>query len=37
MSEADRFSALCSQIVGRRLTYQELTGKEAQKQEEEPF
>lgn len=30
-NEEDRFSSLCSQIVGRRLTYKELTGKEAQK------
>lgn len=38
MSESDRFNALCSHIVGRRLTYKDLTGKEAQKQaEEEPF
>ncbi len=34
MDEEDRFSSLCSQIVGRRLTYKELTGKEGQKQEE---
>ena len=34
MSEADRFNSLCSQIVGRRLTYNELTGKEG---ETEPF
>jgi len=35
MSEADRFSSLCSQIIGRRLTYKELTGKEGQRQEVE--
>ncbi len=38
MTESDRFNNLCSQIVGRRLTYKGLTGKEAQRQEqEEPF
>jgi hypothetical protein len=37
MTEVDRFGSLCSQIVGRRLTYKELTGKEEQRQEEEPF
>jgi transposase-like protein len=37
MSEADRFNALCSQIVGRRLTYQQLTGKEAETASEEAF
>ena len=26
ISELDRFSRLCKQIVGRRLTYKELTG-----------
>ncbi len=35
MSEADRFSSLCSQIIGRRLTYKELTGKVGQRQEVE--
>ncbi|MBV9301879.1 MAG: transposase [Acidobacteriaceae bacterium] len=34
MSEADRFSSLCSQMVGRQLTYQQLTGKEEQKQDD---
>src|SRR5581483_9927683 len=33
MSEEDRFNSLCSQMIGRRLTYNELTGKEEQKQE----
>ncbi|MBV9499796.1 MAG: IS1595 family transposase [Acidobacteriaceae bacterium] len=33
ISDAERFETLCSQIVGRRLTYRELTGKEEQKQE----
>jgi transposase-like protein len=37
MSESDRFSNLCKQIVGRRLTYKELTGKEGQRQEDEDF
>ena len=35
ISEAERFSALCDQIVGRRLTYKQLTGKEGQRQEED--
>jgi transposase-like protein len=34
MSEADRFNALCSQIVGRRLTYKQLTGKENERPED---
>jgi hypothetical protein len=34
ISEAERFDSLCDQIVGRRLTYKQLTGKEEQKQEE---
>src|SRR5581483_7670713 len=34
MSEADRFSALCAQIVGRRLTYKQLTGKEPERPED---
>jgi transposase-like protein len=29
VTDADRFSLLCSQIVGKRLTYAELTAKEA--------
>ncbi len=33
-SDVERFSDLCSHLLGRRLTYQELIGKEAQKQEE---
>lgn len=37
MSELDRFHAVCDSILGRRLTYTELTGKEAQRQEEEAF
>lgn len=37
MTEEDRFNSLCNQIVGRRLTYKELTGKEAQRLEEEAF
>lgn len=37
LPDSERFSRLCSQIVGRRLTYQQLTGKEAQRQDEEPF
>jgi hypothetical protein len=28
VTDVERFSRLCSQIVGRRLTYAELTGKE---------
>ena len=27
MSDADRFAAAISQVVGRRLTYAEVTGK----------
>jgi transposase-like protein len=34
ISDADRFSRLCSKIVGLRLTYKELIGKEGQKQED---
>ncbi len=30
ISDADRFGRLCSQIVGRRLTYKELIGKEGE-------
>ena len=33
MNDADRFSLLCSQIVGKRLTYAELTAKEDKKPE----
>jgi ISXO2-like transposase domain/Transposase zinc-ribbon domain len=33
LNDADRFSLLCSQIVGKRLTYAELTAKEAKKPE----
>jgi hypothetical protein len=33
MKDADRFSLLCSQIVGKRLTYAELTAKEDKKPE----
>jgi transposase-like protein len=33
MNDGDRFSALCSQIVGKRLTYAELTAKEDKKPE----
>jgi hypothetical protein len=31
LNDADRFSLLCSQIVGKRLTYAELTAKEDKK------
>jgi transposase-like protein len=34
MSESDRFNALCSQMVGRRLTYKQLTGKENERPED---
>lgn len=34
MSESDRFSALCAQIGGRRLTYKQLTGKETERPED---
>ncbi len=34
MSDADRFSLLCTQITGKRLTYDELIAKEAKKQPE---
>jgi hypothetical protein len=38
MSDADRFSFLVRKVVGKRLTYAELTGKVEQKHEEaEPF
>ena len=39
MSDGDRFSYLVRKIVGKRLTYAELTGKTKQgpKVEEEPF
>jgi transposase-like protein len=33
LNDADRFSLLCSQIVGKRLTYAELTAKGAEKPE----
>jgi len=33
MNDADRFSLLCEQIVGKRLTYAELTAKEDKKPE----
>jgi len=33
LNDADRFSLLCSQIVGKRLTYAELTAKEDKKPE----
>jgi len=36
VSDSERFSRLCSQIVGRRLTYMELIGKEGET-EAEPF
>jgi len=36
IADADRFSLLCSQIVGKRLTYAELTAKE-DKKPEAPF
>lgn len=37
--DSERFSRLCSQILGRRLTYKQLIGKEGQRLEEEeiPF
>jgi hypothetical protein len=34
LNDADRFSLLCSQIVGKRLTYAELTAKGAEKPRE---
>jgi len=38
MSDADRFSYLVRKVVGKRLTYAELTGKtEAEASQEEPF
>jgi len=33
MNDGDRFSLLCEQIVGKRLTYAELTAKEDKKPE----
>ena len=38
MSDKDRFSWLVRKIIGKRLTYAELTGKVGQKQADaEPF
>jgi transposase-like protein len=37
MSDGDRFSFLVRKVVGKRLTYAELTGKVGQKQEPEAF
>ncbi len=37
INDYERFKALLSQIVGRRLTYKQLTGKEAETAREEPF
>jgi transposase-like protein len=37
ISDAERFDRLSAQIVGRRLTYKQLIGKEEQRQEEEAF
>ncbi|MBV9760525.1 MAG: IS1595 family transposase [Acidobacteriaceae bacterium] len=37
ISDYERFKAALSQIVGRRLTYKELTGKEAETSAEEAF
>jgi len=37
MTDSDRFNALVSQIAGKRLTYQELTGKTGQQAEETRF
>ncbi len=34
VSDSERFSRLCSQIIGRRLTYKELTGKEEETEAE---
>jgi transposase-like protein len=34
MNDAQRFSYLCRKVVGKRLTYAELTGKEMERQEE---
>jgi hypothetical protein len=34
VADSERFSRLCSQIVGRRLTYKELIGKEEQRLKE---
>ena len=34
MTDADRFSKALTQIVGKRLTYKELTGKTGQESEE---
>jgi hypothetical protein len=33
LNDGDRFAAVVSQIVGRRITYAELTGKTAARQE----
>jgi hypothetical protein len=30
VTDAERFGRLCNQIIGRRLTYQELIGKDAE-------
>jgi transposase-like protein len=37
MDDSDRFVAVMNQIIGRRLTYKELTGKEAETASEEAF
>jgi hypothetical protein len=34
MTDAERFGIVISQIVGKRLTYKELTGKEDERPEE---
>ncbi len=33
-TEEERFSSLCDQIVGRRVTYKQLTGKESERSED---
>lgn len=37
MNDSDRFIAVMKQIVGKRLTYSQLTGKEGGASQEEPF
>jgi hypothetical protein len=37
MTDMERFELLCSQIVGKRLTYDELIAKEAKKQADADF
>jgi hypothetical protein len=37
VTDSERFGRVCQQILGRRLTYAELTGKQEQERPEEAF